>query len=143
MAFYESVFIARQDISATQVDGLTDTFTQVIEQNGGKIAKKESWGLRALAYKIKKNRKGHYVQLTIDAPAEAVHEMERLMRINEDLLRYLTVRVDELDTEPSIMMRARPERDERPRGRGRDGGAPSRGRDGDSAAKTEEKGDAA
>ena len=119
MAFYESVFIARQDISAAQVEGLTDTFSQIIEKNGGKIAKKENWGLRALAYKIKKNRKGHYVQLSLDAPAEAVHEMERIMRLNEDLLRYMTIRVDELDGEPSIMMRARPERDERPRGRGR------------------------
>jgi len=138
MAFYESVFIARQDISAAQVDGLTDAFTKAIEDNGGKIAKKESWGLRALAYKIKKNRKGHYVQLTIDAPAEAVHEMERQMRINEDLLRYLTIRVDELDAEPSIMMRSR---DERPRGRGRDGDDRPRSRD--DAPKTEEAGDAA
>ena len=116
MAFYESVFIARQDISATQVDGLTDTFSQVIEQNGGKIAKKENWGLRTLAYKIKKNRKGHYVQLSIDAPAEAIAEMERQMRINEDLLRYLTMRVDELDAEPSVMMRSKGEREDRPRG---------------------------
>ena len=122
MAFYESVFIARQDISATQVDGLTDTFTQIIEKSGGKIAKKENWGLRTLAYKINKNRKGHYVQLSIEASGDAIAEMERQMRINEDLLRYLTIRVDELDPEPSIMM-TKNDRDDRPRGdRGGRGG---------------------
>ena len=121
MAFYESVFIARQDISATQVEGLTDTFTQIIEKSGGKIAKKESWGLRTLAYKIKKNRKGHYVQLSIEASGDAIAEMERQMRINEDLLRYLTIRVDELDSEPSIMM-SKGDRDDRPRGGGGRGG---------------------
>ncbi|MHA1597250.1 MAG: 30S ribosomal protein S6 [Alphaproteobacteria bacterium] len=114
MAYYESVFIARQDISATQVEGLTETFTKVIGDQGGKIANTESWGLRALAYKINKNRKGHYVLMNIDAPGEAIHEMERQMRINEDVLRYMTIKVDELETEPSIIMR-NASRDDRPR----------------------------
>lgn len=114
MAYYESVFIARQDISATQVEGLTETFSKVISDNGGSIANTESWGLRTLAYRIKKNRKGHYVMFHIDAPAPAIHEMERQMRINEDVLRYLTIRVDAFDEGPSIMMQSRA-RDDRPR----------------------------
>lgn len=119
MPLYESVFIARQDISATQVDTLADNFENVISENGGSIAKRENWGLRTMAYKLKKNRKGHYVLFNIDAPAPAVHEMERQMRINEDILRYLTVRVDELEEGPSIIMRNKDRGDDRPRGRGR------------------------
>ncbi len=116
MPYYETVFIARQDISATQVDSLADTFTKTIEDNGGKIAKREVWGLRPLAYRLKKQRKGHYVLFNIDAPAPAVHEMERQMRINEDILRHLTVRVDELEEGPSAMMQMRAGRgDDRPR----------------------------
>ena len=115
---YESVFIARQDVTATQVDGLVETFEKVITDAGGSIPKRESWGLKTLAYKIKKNRKGHYNLFNIDAPAEAVHEMERQMRINEDVLRYITIRVDELEEGPSAMMRSR-DRDDRSR-RGRD-----------------------
>lgn len=115
MPFYENVFIARQDISATQVDSLADGFASVIESMGGKVAKREYWGLRNLAYKVKKNRKGHYVLFNLDAPAEAVHEMERQMRINEDLLRYLTVRVEELEEGPSAMMQGRGGREERHR----------------------------
>ena len=111
---YESVFIARQDVTATQVDGLVETFEKVITDAGGSIPKTESWGLKTLAYKIKKNRKGHYTLFNIDAPAEAVHEMERQMRINEDVLRYLTIRVDELEEGPSVMMRSR-DRDDRSR----------------------------
>ncbi|MBT5014364.1 MAG: 30S ribosomal protein S6 [Rhodospirillaceae bacterium] len=114
MAYYESVFIARQDISAAQVEGLTENFTKVISDHDGKIAGTESWGLRALAYKIKKNRKGHYVLMNIDAPSNAIHEMERQMRINEDVLRYMTIKVDELENEPSIIMR-NAQRDDRPR----------------------------
>ena len=114
LAYYESVFIARQDISATQVEGLTETFSKVISDNGGSIANTESWGLRTLAYRIKKNRKGHYVMFHIDAPAPAVHEMERQMRINEDVLRYMTIRVDELEEGPSAIMRNRGSED-RPR----------------------------
>ena len=114
MAYYENVFIARQDISATQVEGLTETFSKVISDNGGSVVNTESWGLRTLAYRIKKNRKGHYVMFHIDAPAPAVHEMERQMRINEDVLRYMTIKVDELENEPSIIMR-NAQRDDRPR----------------------------
>ena len=114
MPYYESVFIARQDISAAQVEGLTETFEKVITEAGGTIAKRESWGLRTMAYKIKKNRKGHYMLLNLDAPAPAVHEMERQMRINEDVLRYMTVRVEELEEGPSAIMRNK-DRDDRPR----------------------------
>ena len=114
MPYYESVFIARQDISAAQVEELTENFSKVIKDGGGQIPKTESWGLRTMAYKIKKNRKGHYVLMNIDAAADAVHEMERQMRINEDILRTLTTRVDELEEGPSAIMRSR-DRDDRPR----------------------------
>ncbi len=107
MPLYESVFIARQDISGAQVDALADGFAEVIGNGGGQIAKREYWGLRNLAYRIKKNRKGHYVLFNIDAPAEAVHEMERLMRLNDDILRFMTLRMDELDAEPSAMMQGK------------------------------------
>ncbi|MSP87677.1 MAG: 30S ribosomal protein S6 [Alphaproteobacteria bacterium] len=115
MAFYESVFIARQDISSTQVDALTDAFTEILTQNGGKLANKEYWGLKNLTYRIKKNRKGHYMLLSIDAPAAAVNEMERNMRLNEDVLRYLTVRVEALEEGPSVMMQSKGDRSDRPR----------------------------
>ena len=118
MPNYESVFIARQDITAAQVEGLVETFEKVITDGGGSVPKKENWGLKTLAYKIKKNRKGHYTLMNLDAPANAVHEMERQMRINEDVLRYITIRVDELEEGPSVMMRGR-DRDDRSR-RGRD-----------------------
>lgn len=114
MALYECVFIARQDISSAQVDALIDTFTNIIQENDGQVAKKESWGLRSLAYRIKKNRKGHYVLLDLDAPSPAVLEMERNMRLNEDVIRYMTVRVDELEEGPSAVMQSRQSRDERP-----------------------------
>ena len=127
MPLYESVFIARQDIAGTQVESLADQFAGLIEQNGGSVTKKEHWGLRNLAYRIKKNRKGHYVLFNIDAPAPAVEEMERNMRINEDVIRFLTVRVDELEEEPSVVMRNRNSRDDR--GHGRRGGHGGRDRD--------------
>lgn len=130
MPYYENVFIARQDISASQVDSLTDGFASTIEGAGGTVAKREYWGLKNLAYKIKKNRKGHYVLLNLDASAEAVQEMERQMRINEDVLRYLTVRVDELEEGPSAMMQNRSGRDDRPR-RGDRGERGDRGDRGD------------
>lgn len=120
MAYYETVFIARQDISTAQVDALSDAFSKIIRDGGGKITKKEDWGLRSFAFRIKKSRKGYYVLLNIDAPAAAVHEMERQMRINEDVLRYLTLRLDELDGEPSVVMRNRGQSDERPRRSDRD-----------------------
>ena len=120
MPFYENVFIARQDISATQADALAETYSNVIAENGGKVTKRENWGLRNIAYRIKKNRKGHYVLLNIDAPPAAVQEMERQMRISEDVLRYLTTRVEELEEGPSAMMRRSRDDDERgPREGGR------------------------
>ena len=114
MAFYESVFIARQDIAAPQVETLTENITKIIEDEGGSVLKTEHWGLRSLAYRIKKNRKGHYVLLNVDSPASAIAEMERQMRINEDVLRYLTIKVDAFDEGPSVMMQSR-QRDDRPR----------------------------
>ena len=95
MPLYESVVIARQDISAAQVDTLADELTKIIEENGGSVAKREHWGLRSLTYRIKKNRKGHYMLFNVDAPAAALSEFERRMRLNEDILRYLSIRVDE------------------------------------------------
>jgi small subunit ribosomal protein S6 len=124
--YYESVFIARQDIASPQVESLADTFTKVLEDLGGRVTKRELWGLRTLSFRIKKNRKGHYVLLNIDAPPAAVHELERQMRINEDILRYLTVRVDELEEGPSAMVQSRYGREER----GRRDGRPPRGGDG-------------
>ncbi len=125
MPYYENVFIARQDISAAQVEALADTFASVVESQGGRVTKRELWGLRSLAYRIKKNRKGHYVLFNIDAPPPAVHEMERQMRINEDILRHLTIRVDELDEKPSAVLQGRAGRGEergRREGRFRGGG---------------------
>jgi small subunit ribosomal protein S6 len=115
MPFYENVFIARQDISSAQAETLTEQFSSLIAEQGGKVTKKEQWGLRNIAYRINKNRKGHYVLMNIDAPAAAVIEMERQMRISEDVLRYLTVRVDALEEGPSAMLqsRSRDDRDDR------------------------------
>jgi small subunit ribosomal protein S6 len=110
MALYEHVLIARQDISAQQAEALNDHLKAMLEEQGGKVAKIEYWGLRNLTYRINKNRKGHYSLLAIDSPAEAVKEMERQLSINEDVLRYLTVRVDELDLELSPIL-ARRDRD--------------------------------
>ncbi len=104
MPFYENVFVARQDLTPNKVNELTDKFAAVIEAQGGKVTKREDWGLRTLAYKIQKNRKGYYVLMNIDAPATAVVEMERLMRLDENLLRYLTTKVDALEEGPSIML---------------------------------------
>ena len=113
MALYEHVFLARQDVSSQQVDTLVDQFKSVIEGNGGAVKKVENWGLRSLAYRIRKNRKAHYRLLNIDAPAPAVAEMERQMRINEDILRFMTVRVDELEEGPSAMLQKRDRDDDR------------------------------
>src|SRR5215469_1096349 len=120
MPLYENVFIARQDISGAQVDTLADQFTQLIADHGGEVKKRENWGLRNLAYRMNKNRKGHYVLFNIDAPAPAIAELERTMRINEDVLRYLTVRVDTLEEGPSPVMLNRGSRDDRPRRSDRD-----------------------
>jgi len=118
MSFYENIFIARQDVTAAQVEALTDAFAAIVTEQGGKVTKREYWGLRNLSYRIKKNRKGHYMLLNLDAPAAAVVEMERNMRINEDVLRLLTVRVEALEEGPSAMLQSR-SREDRPRG-GRD-----------------------
>ena len=112
MALYEHIFLARQDISGQQVDALIEQYKGVIEAGGGKVEKTESWGLKSLAYRIRKNRKAHYVLFNLDSPAPAVAEMERQMRINEDVLRFLTVKVETLETEPSAMLQKR-DRDER------------------------------
>lgn len=119
MALYENVFIVRQDVSAQQVEDLTTRFTGLIADGGGRVTKNEYWGLRTLAYKIKKNRKAHYVLLNLDAPSDAVKEMERNMNLNEDVMRFMTIRVDELDEGPSVMMRSRAAREERERDRDR------------------------
>ncbi|TDQ82482.1 SSU ribosomal protein S6P [Dongia mobilis] len=123
MPFYENVFIARQDVTAQQVDALAEAFTGIVTAQGGQVLKKEYWGLKGLTYRINKNRKGHFVLFNIDAPAGAIAELERNMRLNEDVLRYLTVRVDELEAGPSAMLQSKGrDRDERG-GRGdREGG---------------------
>jgi small subunit ribosomal protein S6 len=120
MPFYENVFIARQDISAAQVEALADTFTGIVAAQGGSVTKREYWGLRNLAYRIKKNRKGHYILFNLDAPPPAVNELERNMRINEDVLRYITVRVEALEEGPSAVMQNRGRSEERDRDRDRD-----------------------
>ena len=120
MPLYENVFIARQDISGAQVDTLADQFTQLIADNGGEVKKRENWGLRNLAYRMNKNRKGHYVLFNIEAPAPAIAELERTMRINEDVLRYLTIKVDALEEGPSPVMLNRGSREDRPRRSDRD-----------------------
>jgi len=117
MPFYENVFVVRQDVAASQVESLTEQYENLVKENGGTVAKKEFWGLRGLAYRIRKNRKAHFVLLNLDCPPAAVKELERNMRINEDVLRYLTVRVEKLEEGPSAMMQKRDDRDDRgPRG---------------------------
>lgn len=128
MAFYESVYIARPDVTSAQVEALTLTLTNIVTENGGTVKKSEYWGLKSLSFRIKKNRKGHYSLMNIDAPAAAIRELERNMRINEDVLRYLTVRVEALEEGPSAMMQRRDERD---RDRGDRGGRFDRDRDRD------------
>ena len=107
MPFYENVFIARQDLTPAKVAELTDKYASTVESMGGKVTKRENWGLRNLAYKIQKNRKGYYMLMNIDAPADAIIEMERLMRLDENLIRYLTVKVEELEEGPSVMMESK------------------------------------
>ncbi|MCL4164508.1 UNVERIFIED_CONTAM: hypothetical protein GTU68_003793, partial [Idotea baltica] len=105
--------IARQDIQPQQVDAITDQFAKIVTDNGGKVAKTESWGLRTLAYRIKKYKKGHYVHLNLDAPHAAIAELERNARLHEDVIRYMTIRVDEFEEGDSIMLRSK-DRDSRP-----------------------------
>jgi small subunit ribosomal protein S6 len=111
MPVYETVLIARQDLNTTQVEELTSFFTDFIKKDGGTILKTENWGLRALAYRIKKNRKGHYVLIETDTPPAALLEMERNMRLHEDLLRYMTIRLDEPSKGPSVILGGGSDRD--------------------------------
>lgn len=113
MPLYEHVFIARQDLSNVQAEGLAEHFSKILIDNGGKIIDNEYWGLKTMAYKIKKNRKGHYNFLKSESPASAVHEMERLMGINEDILRVLTIKVDKHADGPSVQMQKRDDKDRR------------------------------
>jgi small subunit ribosomal protein S6 len=123
MPLYEHVFLVRQDASAPQVEALTQQFKSVVESNGGKVPKVENWGLRSLAFRIKKNRKAHYALLNIDAPPAAVAEMERQMSINEDVVRFMTIKVDELEEGPSAVVRQSRSRErEDERGFGERGG---------------------
>jgi small subunit ribosomal protein S6 len=127
MPLYEHVFLARQDLAQAQVDALAENATKIVEAQEGKVTKVENWGLRNLAYKIAKNRKAHYVLLNIDAPAGTVAELERQTQINEDVIRYMTIRVDELEGVPSVMMR----KSDRDRERGDRGDRGDRGPRGD------------
>ena len=137
MPLYEHVFLSRQDVSAQQAAALQEEFAKVISDRGGSVNKTEHWGLKPLAYKIKKNRKAHFTLMNIDAPPDAVAEMERQMRLSGDVIRFLTLRVDQLDDKPSPMMKRsddrrpprRGDRDDRPRDgeRGRDRRDDSRG----------------
>jgi len=113
MRLYESVFIARQDISTGQVDALCEEFEGIITAGGGKILKKEYWGLKTLAYRIKKNRKGHYIMFNIEADADTMSEYDRKLGLNEDVIRVLTISIEEVDDEPSIMMQAKSDRSSR------------------------------
>ncbi|MGY8986488.1 MAG: 30S ribosomal protein S6 [Sphingomonadales bacterium] len=110
MPCYEHIFIARPDIAAAQVEEMTKQFSDIITEKGGKVANTEYWGLKPLAYKIKKNKKAHYVIMNLDTPHAALIELERQEGIHEDVLRFMTIRVDELSTEPSVMMQRQPDR---------------------------------
>nr|MBA3544413.1 30S ribosomal protein S6 [Chthoniobacterales bacterium] len=123
MPLYEHVFLARQDLAQAQVDALAEGATKVITDNGGSVVKTETWGLRGLAYRIAKNRKAHYVMLDIDAPAPALAELERQTGLNEDVLRFMTIKVDAHEAGPSVMMR----KNDRDRERGERGGRDDRG----------------
>ena len=113
MRLYESVFIARQDVTAAQVETMADEFAEVITSAGGSIKKREYWGLRSLAYRIKKNRKGHYVLFNMETGSEALREYERIMGLNEDVLRFLNLNIQEIEDGPSIMLQAKTERSSR------------------------------
>ena len=127
MPLYEHVFLARQDLAQAQVDALADNATKILQDNGGKVVKTETWGLRSLAYRIAKNRKAHYVALDVDSPPQAIAELERQTNINEDVIRFMTIRVDTHEKGPSAMMR----RGERDRERGDRGDRGDRGPRGD------------
>ena len=146
MPYYEHVFLARQDASPQQVEELTSQMTGIVQQLGGKVTKTENWGVRSLTYRINKNRKAHFVMLNIDAPSAAIAEIERQERISEEVIRYLSVRVDELEEGPSAMMRKADrdrERDDRGGGfRGdREGGSFRGDRDRDGGGFRGDRGD--
>jgi len=124
MALYEHVYIARQDVTAQQVETLTEQFKALIAAQGGSVSKVEPWGLKSLAYRIKKNRKAHFTLMNISAPAAAIQELERQMSLNEDVLRFMTLRVEEHEAGPSAMLRKREDSDRDDRG---GGGRPPRG----------------
>ncbi|MEG3163951.1 30S ribosomal protein S6 [Sphingomonas sp. PB2P19] len=128
MALYEHTFLARQDLAQAQVDALAEIATKIVNDNEGRVVKTENWGLRSLAYKIAKNRKAHYVMLEIDAPGSVIVELERQTQINEDIIRYMTVKVDTLEEGPTVMMRKQ-DRDRERRGdrEGGRGDRPDRG----------------
>jgi len=132
MAYYETVLIARPDISAQQVEQINEQMTALIAENGGEIKKTEYWGLRNMAYKIKKNRKGHYVLYNLDAPAAALQEMERVARLHDDIMRYISIRVDEHEEGPSVQMQSKGGRDSGRGGPRRHGDSRPPRRDGDS-----------
>jgi small subunit ribosomal protein S6 len=121
MPFYEHVFLARQDLAQGQVDTLSEAVTKIVEDGNGKVTKTEYWGLRNIAYRIRKNRKAHYVLMNIDAPTAVVAEIERQAGLSEDVLRYQTVRVDELEAEPSAVLRKSDREDRGSRGGDRGG----------------------
>ena len=127
MALYEHIFLARQDVTQQQVEALTEQIKSKIAALGGAVTKVEPWGVKSLAFRIKKNRKAHFTLLNIAAPSEAVVEIERLLSINEDVIRYLTIRVDEHETGPSAMLRKRDDGDREERGRGPRGDRGERG----------------
>lgn len=152
MRLYESVFIARQDVSTQLVESLTKDFSAIIENGGGKIHKHEYWGLRALAYRVKKNRKGHYVMLNIEADNDTLREYERIMGLNEDILRFMNISIEEVEEGPSVMMQAQ-KAERSPRGERSDRGdrgdrgdrdtkpAPARDADSEAPAETATKAD--
>ncbi|MDG1130974.1 MAG: 30S ribosomal protein S6 [Paracoccaceae bacterium] len=143
MPLYEHVFISRQDLSNTQAEGLIEHFGTVLADNGGTVVDHEYWGVKTMAYKINKNRKGHYALLRTDAPATAVQEMERLMRLHDDVMRVLTIKVDEHVAGPSVQMQKRDDRDRGDRGdrpeRGDRGDRPDRGDRGDRGGERRER----
>lgn len=113
MPLYEHVFISRQDLSNTQAEALIEEFSTVLSENGGSVVEQEYWGVKTMAYKVNKNRKGHYAFLKTDAPSAAIQEMERLMRLHEDVMRVLTIKMDEHKELPSVQMQKRDERSDR------------------------------
>jgi len=137
MALYEHTFLARQDISSQQAEALAEQFKSILEDNGGSVGKVENWGLRTAAYRIQKNRKCHYIHMNVDAPAPAIAEMERQMRINEDVLRFMTIRVEEHEEGPSAMMK-KSDRDDRPRRGDRDDRPPRKEAPADEQTASEE-----